>query len=145
MAAPDARAMGANVASASTWKADVKVLVTGGAGFIGHHLATALVRRGDDVVVLDSLITGMASRLAPVRNSIRWVRGDIRDPETVSSATSGMEVVFHLAALPSVKRSIDDPILTNDINVGGTIQVMEAAAKAGVRRVVFAGSSSVYG
>jgi UDP-glucose 4-epimerase len=123
----------------------MRALVTGGAGFIGHHLVAELVRRGEAVTVLDSLITGLRSRLDPLHGDVRWIEGDVRDRETVSEAIRSADVVFHLAALPSVQRSIDDPLLTNDINVGGTIQVMEAAAAAGVRRVVLAGSSSVYG
>jgi UDP-glucose 4-epimerase len=123
----------------------LRALVTGGAGFIGHHLVTELVSRGDQVTVLDSLITGNRVHLAPLGGQIRVLEGDVRDASAVQEGMRNAEVVFHLAALPSVPRSIADPLLTNDINVGGTIQVMEVAATAGVRRVVLAGSSSVYG
>jgi UDP-glucose 4-epimerase len=123
----------------------MKVLVTGGAGFIGHHLVAELIRLGDDVTVIDSLITGDKERLIGFEGHVTFVEGDIRERHKVQAATHGAEVVFHLAALPSVQRSVLDPRLTNEINVGGTLAVLEAAAEAGVRRVVLAGSSSVYG
>jgi UDP-glucose 4-epimerase len=123
----------------------VKALVTGGAGFIGHHLAAALVERGDTVVVLDDLSTGDPERLRLIADRISFIHGDIRQPGDIEEAVAGCEVVFHQAALPSVARSVRDPVATNDVNVTGTIRVMRAAARAGVRRVVFAGSSSVYG
>jgi nucleoside-diphosphate-sugar epimerase len=123
----------------------VKALVTGGGGFIGHHLAIALVRDGHDVTVLDDFSTGDRTRLLGVSDDIRLVEGDVRDPAVVDNAVRGCEVVFHQAALPSVARSIVDPVATNDVNTNGSIQVMRAAARAGVRRVVYAGSSSVYG
>ena len=123
----------------------MRAAVTGGAGFIGHHLVAALVDRGDPVTVLDSEITGNVARLDAVRDQIRWISGDVRDRRTVLDAVRDADVIFHLAALPSVQRSVVDPVLTNEINVAGTIQVMEAAAEARVRRVVMASSSSVYG
>lgn len=123
----------------------MKALVTGGAGFIGHHLVADLVNRGDEVIVIDNMITGSRERLAHLESHISVLQADIREPETWRGAVRGVETVFHLAALPSVQRSIDDPETTNEINVGGTINVMRVAAKAGVQRVVFSGSSSVYG
>lgn len=123
----------------------MKALVTGGAGFIGHHLVSALVANGDAVVVIDDLSTGDAERLVPLNDRIRFLHADIRDPGALDAAMTGCEVVFHEAALPSVARSVRDPATSNDVNVSGTIQVMQAAGRAGVRRVVFAGSSSVYG
>jgi UDP-glucose 4-epimerase len=123
----------------------MRALVTGGAGFIGHHLVRALVDRGADVVVLDNMLTGFASRLDPVRDEIHLIVGDIRDRAVVDEAMAGVDTVFHVAALPSVARSVADPVATNEINVGGTINVMEAAGAAGVRRAVVSGSSSVYG
>jgi UDP-glucose 4-epimerase len=123
----------------------VKALVTGGAGFIGHHLVDTLLSRGWSVAVLDDLSTGDAARLDPFLGRIRFVRGDIRDAAAVDEAVAGAEVVFHEAALPSVARSVLDPRLTNDINTNGTIEVMLGAARARVRRVVYAASSSVYG
>lgn len=123
----------------------MRALVTGGAGFIGHHLVRALVERGDEVVVLDDLSSGLGSRLDPVRDRITFVEGSILEPAALERAIAGVEVVFHEAALASVARSITDPRLTNEVNVTGTIEVMRAAARHGVRRVVFAGSSAVYG
>jgi UDP-glucose 4-epimerase len=123
----------------------VKVLVTGGAGFIGHHIVRSLLDQGHSVTVLDDLSTGSADRLAPLQGDIRFLRGDIRDPLAVDEAAAGNEVVLHQAALPSVARSIADPRTTDDVNAGGTIEVLLGAARAGVRRVVFAASSSVYG
>ena len=123
----------------------MKALVTGGAGFIGHHLVRALVERGDDVTVLDDLSSGQVARLEPVRARIDLVEGSILDAAALERAVAGMEVVFHEAALASVAVSVADPGRTNEVNVGGTIEVMLAAARHGVRRVVFAGSSAVYG
>jgi len=123
----------------------MKSLVTGGAGFIGHHLARALVERGDDVVVVDDLSSGSPSRLEPVLERITFVEGSIIEPATLDRAMAGVEAVFHEAALASVARSIADPGLTNEVNVAGTIEVLLAAARHRVRRVVFAGSSAVYG
>jgi len=123
----------------------VRVLVTGGAGFIGHHLVHALLGRGDEVAVIDDFRTGRHWRLADVLDQILLVEGDVRDPEALDRAIAGCEVVLHEAALPSVAMSIKNPRLSADINVGGTVEVMLAAARAGVRRVVFAGSSSIYG
>ena len=123
----------------------MKVLVTGGAGFIGHHLVRGLLARGDDVAVVDDLSTGFAWRLDEVRDRITFIEGSILDPTALDTAVGGSEVIFHLAAIPSVARSLARPRATNDANAGGTIEVMLAAARHGVRRVVLAGSSSVYG
>ena len=123
----------------------MRMLVTGGAGFIGHHLVRALIDQGDDVVVLDDLSTGDRRRLTAYESRIRLLIGDIRDGETVRAAVDGVEVVLHEAAVPSVARSIADPRRSNDVNVNGTVELLLAAAAAGVRRVVLAGSSSVYG
>jgi UDP-glucose 4-epimerase len=123
----------------------VKALVTGGAGFIGHHLVRALLARGDEVAVIDDYRTGSKARLVPVLDRIQLVEGDIRDAGAIDAAMAGVEVVYHEAALPSVARSMADPRLTTDINVNGTVEVMLGAARAAVRRVVLAGSSSVYG
>jgi len=123
----------------------VRALVTGGAGFIGHHLVRALVDRGDEVAVLDDLSSGQPSRVQPVRERIDFVEGSILDQAALDRAIDGAEVVFHEAALASVAISVADPIRTNEVNVGGTIAVLLAAARHRVRRVVFAGSSAVYG
>jgi len=123
----------------------VKTVVTGGAGFIGHHLVAKLLDRGDDVTVLDDLSTGDRSRLDPVIDRIKFIEGSILDEQALDVALASCEVIFHEAAIPSVARSLITPRLTNEANVNGTIEVMLAAARHGVRRVVFAGSSSVYG
>jgi UDP-glucose 4-epimerase len=123
----------------------MRVLVTGGAGFIGHHLVRALVERGDEVTVLDDLSSGDASRLGELRSGITFVEGSILDPAALDRAVTGAEVVFHEAALVSVAMSTTEPGRTNEVNVGGTIATILAAARHGVQRVVFAGSSAVYG
>ena len=123
----------------------MRALVTGGAGFIGHHLVHRLLDDGWEVAVIDDLSTGDLDRLADVIGRIDFVEGDIRDPGAVDRAIRGADAVFHEAALPSVARSVLDPRQTNDVNTNGTIEVMLGAARAGVQRVVFAASSSVYG
>jgi len=120
-------------------------LITGGAGFIGSHLAEELVRRGGKVRVLDNFLTGKRENLEPFRNFIELVEGDIRDIETCRRALRGIDFVLHQAALPSVPRSIREPLLANDINVNGTLNLLIASAEAGIKRFVFASSSSVYG
>jgi UDP-glucose 4-epimerase len=120
----------------------MQVMVTGGAGFVGSHLVDALVRRGDHVVILDDLTTGYAGNVNP---GARLVEGDAADPATVSEAMAGAQVVFHLAAARAVLRSVQEPRATDRANTGGTLNVLEAARQAGVRRVVSASSSSVYG
>lgn len=122
----------------------MKALVTGGAGFIGSHISDGLVEQGHEVRVLDNLATGQAGNLA-YGKWIDFVRGDIRDTTELHRVMRGVEVVFHQAALPSVPRSIMDPVSCHDVNVTGTLNVLVAARDAGVRRVVFASSSSVYG
>ena len=123
----------------------MKALVTGGAGFIGHHLVRGLLDAGWAVAVIDDLSTGDAERLAPIADQVEIVEGDILDPAALDRAIAGSDVVFHEAAIPSVARSVADPRRSNDVNVTGTIEVMLAAARANVRRLIFAGSSSVYG
>ena len=121
------------------------VLVTGGAGFIGSNLVRFLAASGNDVRVLDDLSTGSTDNLAELGASVATITGDVRDVDTVREAVAGAEVVYHLAALPSVARSLLDPVTTHRVNVDGTLNVLEAARVAGVRRVVYASSSSVYG
>ena len=120
-----------------------KVLVTGGAGFIGSNLAGALLERGDEVRVLDNFSTGHRRNLEAL--DVELVEGDLRSYERVAAAVKGIEVVFHQGAMPSVPRSIQDPLTSTAVNVEGTLNVLLAARDAGVRRVVFASSSSVYG
>jgi UDP-glucose 4-epimerase len=120
-------------------------LVTGGAGFIGSHIATALVERGERVRVLDNLCTGKVTNLAAVQSKIEFVEGDISDPVAVAKAMQGVEVVFHQAALASVPMSLENPLATNQACVTGTVTVLKAAVDAKVRRLVYAASSSAYG
>jgi nucleoside-diphosphate-sugar epimerase len=120
----------------------VRALVTGGAGFIGSHLVDALVARGDEVVVLDNLATGRIDNLAP---DAELIEGDVADELAVAKAVAGCEVVYHQAALGSVARSIERPLVSDTANIHGTLAVLEGARAAGVRRVVMASSSSVYG
>ncbi|HYJ36907.1 MAG TPA: NAD-dependent epimerase/dehydratase family protein, partial [Rhizomicrobium sp.] len=122
-----------------------KVLVTGGAGFIGSHLVTSLVERGFQVRVLDNLSTGSRDNLAHVRDSVDFVEGAIEDEKVCRSTFDGVRYLWHLAALGSVPRSLRDPLTTNRANVDGTLTVLWAARQMGVERVVFASSSSVYG
>ncbi len=123
----------------------MKVLVTGGGGFIGSNLARALVERGDNVRVLDNFSTGNRANLADLAGDVEIVEGELRSYERVHAATRGVEIVFHQGALPSVPRSVQDPLTTSAVNVEGTLNVLLAARDEGIRRVVFASSSSVYG
>ena len=123
----------------------MKALVTGGAGFIGHHLVRALLEGGHHVRVLDDFSTGLAARLDPMRAALTLIEGSILDPAALDEAAHDCDVIFHEAAIPSVARSLVTPLLSNAVNVTGTIEVMRAAARHQVSRVVFAGSSSVYG
>ncbi len=124
---------------------EMQYLVTGGAGFIGSHLVEALVRDGDRVRVFDDFSSGTMENLGAVGDRVEIVRGDIRDGAAVRAAMHGVTYVLHQAALRSVERSVDDPVSSDAVNVHGTLQVLEAARAAGVRRVVYASSSSVYG
>jgi len=120
-------------------------LVTGGAGFIGSHLATRLVNDGHVVRVLDNLSTGNVKNLDHISDQIFFIEGDVGDEEIVRQAVDGVEVIFHQAALASVPRSIEKPLDTNRACVTGTLNVLDAARRHGVRRVVYAASSSAYG
>jgi UDP-N-acetylglucosamine/UDP-N-acetylgalactosamine 4-epimerase len=123
----------------------MRYLVTGGAGFIGSNLVDELVRRGQDVVVLDDLSSGKEENLAAVRRKIDLRIGNIVDLAAVQSACNGMDYVIHLAARTSVPRSVADPLETNHVNIDGTLNVLIAARDAKLRRFVFAASSSAYG
>lgn len=120
-------------------------LVTGGAGFIGSHLATRLVNDGHHVRVFDNLSTGALKNLEHIQGQVDFVQGDLRDIKAVEQATNGIDIVFHQAALASVPRSIEHPLDTHEACVSGTIHVLDAARRLGVQRVVYAGSSSAYG
>lgn len=120
-------------------------LVTGGAGFIGSHIVETLVNRGEKVRVLDNLMTGKYENIANFEGRIEFILGDIRDFNVLGKAVDGVDTIFHEAAIPSVPRSVEDPQLNHDSNVNGTFNVLLAARDAGVRRVVYAASSSAYG
>jgi UDP-N-acetylglucosamine 4-epimerase len=122
-------------------------LITGGAGFIGSNLAHALVDRGEQVRILDNFATGREENIADLveHKKIELVRGDITDGETVARAMRGIDYVLHQAAIPSVPRSIEDPLGGDHTNVHGTVTILDGARKAGVKRVVYAASSSAYG
>ncbi|MCA9388850.1 SDR family oxidoreductase [Candidatus Berkelbacteria bacterium] len=122
-----------------------KYVVTGGAGFIGSNIAAELIKRGDQVKVIDNLSTGFKKNLAAVSDKLEFVEGDIRDLALLKREFKGFDFVLHQAALPSVPRSIADPVLSNDHNVNGTLNVLVAARDVGVKRVVYAASSSAYG
>jgi UDP-glucose 4-epimerase len=123
-----------------------KYVVTGGAGFIGSALVRTLLEKGDgDVVVIDNLLSGHEKNLAEVRERVDVRVLDIRDGGAIAPVIQGADTVFHLAAIPSVPRSIDDPRPSHEVNIDGTFEVFDAAAKGKVRRVVYAASSSAYG
>jgi len=122
-----------------------RYLVTGGAGFIGSNIVEELVRRRASVRVLDSLITGKLENLRPFGKNIDFIKGDIRDKKALKRALKDIDYVIHQAALRSVPKSVDDPFTTNDINVFGTLNLLMESKKAGVKRVVYASSSSAYG
>jgi len=125
-----------------------RYLITGGAGFIGSHLAEALVKQGQEVVVLDNLSTGKEQNLAPAQagpGSLRFIQGDIRDLDTCRQAVAGVDFVLHQAARASVQRSMEDPLLSHQVNLTGGMNLLLAAKDAGVKRLVSASSSSVYG
>jgi UDP-N-acetylglucosamine/UDP-N-acetyl-alpha-D-glucosaminouronate 4-epimerase len=123
----------------------MRCLVTGGAGFIGSHLIDRLLAEGHAVRTLDNFSTGARSNLLHISKDVEIVEGDLRSFERVATAVQGCELVFHQAALPSVPRSVQDPLTSNAVNVIGTLNVLLASRNAGVRRVIYASSSSVYG
>lgn len=122
-----------------------KYLVTGGAGFIGSHIAEGLVNRGDRVRVYDNLSTGSLDNLSHLGDAVEFIKGDLQDAEKMAAAVEGVEVVFHEAALASVPRSVKQPLDTNSACVTGTVTLLDCCRLAGVRRVVYAASSSAYG
>lgn len=123
-----------------------KVLVTGGAGFIGSHIVDRLIREGLEVTIIDNFETGSLANLAHRKEkNLHLVKGDIRDVGLLKNAMKDVEAVFHEAASVDIASSIRDPILTNDINVGGTLNLLEASCDSGVKRFIFASSAAVYG
>lgn len=122
-----------------------KYLVTGGAGFIGSNIVEELVRQGKDVRVLDDLSTGFEKNLKPFEERIDFIKGDIRSEEDVKKALLGVDYIIHQAALRSVAKSVERPVPTNDVNVNGTLNVLMRSYEAGVKRLVYASSSSAYG
>jgi len=122
-----------------------RALVTGGAGFIGSHVAQRLVTEGVRVRILDNLSTGFLHNLSEFRDDIEFIEGDVRDADQCAGAVRGVDTVYHVAALPSVPRSMQDPIGTHESNVNGTLNILEAARRAGVGRFVYSSSSSAYG
>jgi len=120
-------------------------LVSGGAGFIGSHAVSYLLQNGHRVRVLDNFLTGNRNNLNGLIENIELIEGDFRDEKTAFAAVQDIDYVIHLGALPSVSRSVQNPVLTTDINVNGTVTLLKAAQDRGVKRVVFASSSSVYG
>ena len=123
----------------------VKVLVTGGAGFVGSNLAEALINQGSEVTIIDNLVTGFRENLDEILGEFEFIEGDINDTRAIEKALEDVEVVFHQAALPSVPRSVDNPAETHEACVDGTFNLLLKAKDAGVRRVVYAASSSAYG
>ncbi|MCG3179875.1 MAG: UDP-N-acetylglucosamine 4-epimerase [Phycisphaerae bacterium] len=125
----------------------MQVLITGGAGFVGSHLTDHFLAHGHDVRVFDNFATGRRENIAHLAGKKRFelIEGDLRQPEQVAAACKGVDVISHQAAIPSVPRSVADPALTHDVNVNGTFNLLMAARDAGVRRVVYAASSSAYG
>lgn len=120
-------------------------LITGAAGFIGSHLAQALVERGEHVRGFDNFSTGLKKNLAPLSDRMELIEGDLRDFAAIADACHGVDFVFHEGALPSVPRSVSDPVPSHTTNIDGTFNLLEGARNAGVKRVVYAASSSAYG
>ena len=123
----------------------LRTLVTGGAGFIGSNLTRALLEAGHAVRVVDNFSTGHRANLAEIADDIELIEGDLREPEVCRRTAEGMDVVFHVAALPSVPRSMRDPIGCHEHNVNATLNLLEASRSVGVRRFVYSASSAAYG
>lgn len=121
------------------------VLITGGAGFIGSNLAIELVNKGYSVKILDNLMTGKISNIEPILKNITFIKGDIRNLDLLKEAINDVDYIIHEAAQPSLAKSLADPVLTNEINIDGTLNVLLAAKNSKVKRVVYASSAAVYG
>ncbi len=122
-----------------------KILVTGGAGFIGSHIAERLVREGHEVTILDTLRTGREENIASFREQVSYTEGSVLDGDLLKEVMTGCEYVIHEAAIPSVSESVNDPLGTHEVNVTGMLHVLEVARMLGVKRVVYASSCAVYG
>jgi nucleoside-diphosphate-sugar epimerase len=122
-----------------------KVLVTGGAGFIGSNLADELIKQGAKVAIIDNLVTGFRENLGEINGDFEFIEGDLNDDAKLKQAVEGVEIVFHQAALPSVPRSVENPVDTHEACVNGTFNLLLKAKDAGVKRVIYAASSSAYG
>jgi len=123
----------------------MRVLISGGAGFIGSSLVRACLEAGDEVRVLDDFSTGRPENLAQLQDAVDLVKGSVVDFEVVQRSVRGCEIVYHLAALPSAVQSVDEPVRTHGVNASGTVHVLEASRREGVRRVVYASSCAIYG
>lgn len=123
----------------------LKILVTGGAGFIGSHLVDKLVSQGHRIIVFDNLFSGKLSNLADVENYVEFVQGDIRDFDLLIRILNGCDLVYHMAAMVSVDQTVKEPVISSQINDAGTLNVLEACRKNKVRRFVFSSSSAIYG
>ncbi len=123
----------------------IRSLVTGGAGFIGSHMVQALLKKGHRVRVLDNFSTGKHENLAPVRESIEILEGDLANQKTVQQSVKEIDFIFHMGAMPSVARSVEDPLLVHQANVQGTLHLLLAAREAKAKRLVYSSSSSIYG
>ena len=122
-----------------------KVLITGGAGFIGSNLADELIQQGAKVTIIDNFLTGFRENLEEIEGDFEFIEGDINDDTSLTKAIDGVEVIFHEAALPSVPRSVENPEETHQVCVNGTFNLLVKAKNAGVRRLIYAASSSAYG
>ena len=122
-----------------------RYLITGGAGFIGSNLAHALIEQGQFVRILDNFSTGNMANLSGIEDKVEIIHGDIRYLNTVTEAVQGIDYILHQAALPSVPRSVETPLESNDVNINGTLNMLYAAKEAKVKRLVYAASSSAYG
>ena len=121
-----------------------RYLITGGAGFIGSNLAEALLNRGEETIVFDNFSTGRRENLEDLKG-VKVIEGDLRDPPAIQDAVEGVDIIFHEGALPSVAKSVKDPVTSNKNNIDGTVNLLVAARDAGVKKVIYAGSSSAYG